>query len=291
MALYEKLHERTLDQPVLVIGLDGWIDAGAGAAAAVAHLASGRMLDVLGQFDGDALIDHRSRRPVAHIVDGVNRGLTWPRLDLRAGTDDAGHDLLLLSGPEPDLRWHEFTDAVVALASELGVRLAVGLGAFPAPVPHTHPVRLATTSPVSELAHQVGYVRGTLDVPAGVEAALEIAFETAGIPAIGLWARVPHYVAAMAYPAASAALIDGLTEVASLQLDSRELHEAAARARLQIDALVANSDEHRRLVTQLEAQAEAELQGEDGGLAGESLPSGDELAAELERFLRGEPGA
>jgi predicted ATP-grasp superfamily ATP-dependent carboligase len=227
---------------------------------------------------------------VAHIVDGVNRGLTWPRIELRAGTDDAGHDLLLLSGPEPDLRWHEFTATVVGLATELGVRLAVGLGAFPAPVPHTHPVRLATTSPLADLAHQVGYVRGTLDVPAGVEAALEIAFDAAGIPAVGLWARVPHYVAAMPYPAASAALIDGLTEVANLQLDSRELHDAASRARLQIDALVANSDEHRRLVTQLEAQAEAELQGEDGGLAGEALPSGDELAAELERFLRGEPG-
>ena len=290
MTLFHRQQERTLDQPVLVIGLDGWIDAGGGAAAAVGHLTAGRMLDVLGEFDSDALIDHRSRRPVVHIVDGVNRGLTWPRLQLRAGTDDAGHDLLLLSGPEPDLRWHEFTNTVVALASELGVRLAVGLGAFPAPVPHTHPVRLATTSTVSELAHQVGYVRGTLDVPAGVEAALEVEFETAGIPALGLWARVPHYVAAMPYPAASAALIDGLTEVASLQLDSRELHEAASRARLQIDALVANSDEHQRLVTQLEAQADAELRGDMGGLAGESLPSGDELAAELERFLRGEPG-
>lgn len=291
MELYERLHDRTVDHPVLVIGLEGWIDAGAGAAAAVAHLASGRMQDVLVRFDGDALIDHRSRRPVVHIVDGVNRGLTWPQIELRAGTDDAGRDLLLLSGPEPDLRWNEFTGAVVALAQSLGVRLVVGLGAFPAPVPHTHPVRLATTSPVAELAHQVGYVRGTLDVPAGVEAALEVAFDTAGIPAVGLWARVPHYVAAMAYPAASAALIDGLTEVASIQLGSRELHEAAARARVQIDALVANSDEHRRLVTQLEAQAETELEGEDGGLAGQSLPSGDELAAELERFLRGEHGS
>jgi predicted ATP-grasp superfamily ATP-dependent carboligase len=286
--LFERLQTSELEQPVLVVGLEGWIDAGAGAATAVAHLAKGRLDDVIVRFDGDALVDHRSRRPVAHIVDGVNEGLTWPEIELRAGRDDAGRGVLLLTGPEPDLRWHEFTGAVVGLASELGVRLMVGLGAFPAPVPHTYPVRLATTSPVAELAHRVGYVRGTLDVPAGVQAALEIALHRAGLPAVGLWARVPHYLAAMAYPAASAALLDGLTEMAGLEIDSTDLHEAASQVRTQIDALVANSAEHQRLIAQLEAQAEAE--GGADSLGGEPLPSGDELAAELEKFLRGEHG-
>ena len=290
MDLYERLHDRALERPVLIIGLDGWIDAGAGAAGAVASLLPNRMTDPLVRFDDEALVDHRSRRPVVHIVDGVNTGLTWPQIELRAGIDDGGQDLLLLVGPEPDLRWRDFTAAIVELAESMGVRLAVGLGAFPAPVPHTRPVRLATTSPVPELAQQVGYVRGTLDVPAGVEAALEIAFQEAAIPAVGLWARVPHYLSAMAYPAASAALIDGLAEVASLRLDSAALHEAATRARVQIDSLVANSEDHRRLIDQLEAQADAELGNEDGGLAGQPLPSGDELAAELQRFLRDQQG-
>ena len=86
----------------------------------------------------------------------------------------------------------------------------MGLGAFPAPVPHTRPVRLASTATTQELAAQVGFVPGTIDVPAGIHAALERGFADAGIPAVGLWARVPHYVAAMPYPAASAALLDGL---------------------------------------------------------------------------------
>jgi hypothetical protein len=286
--LYERLSNRSFDQPVLVLGMEGWIDAGVGGAAAVAALTASRETEVVARFDTDELIDHRSRRPVVRIIDGLNTGLTWPQIELRSCRDDGGHDLLFLVGPEPDLRWRAFTGAVTELAVGLGVRLVVGLGAFPAPVPHTRPVRLATTATARELAHRVGYVNGTLDVPAGIHAALEEAFAAAGVPAVGLWARVPHYVSAMPYPAASAALIDGLADVGGLLLDSHELHESAGRTRVRIDELIANSDEHREMVAQLEAQADQE-EAATAGLGGQ-IPSGDEIAAELERYLRGERG-
>jgi len=285
MPLYELENERSFDRPVLVVCLEGWIDAGVGAAAALAALLTSRSTDRIAVFDNDILLDHRSRRPIMRVVDGMNAGLTWPATELRAGTDDAGNDLLFLIGPEPDLRWRAFTADAVDLARRLGVRLAVGLGAFPAPVPHTRPVRLVTTSVVADLVHQFGYLPGTIDVPAGIHASLELGFGEAGIPALGLWARVPHYVSAMPYPAASAALIDGLVRVAGLQLESRDLHESAERTRTRIDDLIANSEEHRQLVAQLEAQADAESPH-----PGQPIPSGDEIAAELERFLRGEGG-
>ena len=284
--LYERLGTGTFDQPVLILGMEGWIDAGIGAAAAMAALLTSRETEALIRFDTDELVDHRSRRPIVRIEDGVNTGLTWPQIELRAGGDDAGRDLLFLVGPEPDLRWRAFTAAITSLAQEYSVRLVVGLGAFPAPVPHTRPVRLATTATVPELAHRVGYVNGTLDVPAGIHAALEEAFAAVGIPAVGLWARVPHYAAAMPYPAASAALIDGLVDVGGLRLDSQDLHESAARTRVRIDELIANSDEHRQMVAQLEAQ-HAQEEAAQAGLSG-GIPSGDEIAAELERYLRGE---
>jgi predicted ATP-grasp superfamily ATP-dependent carboligase len=154
-------------------------------------------------------------------------------------------------------------------------------------------VRLASTSTDPSLARKVGFIPGTLDVPAGIHASLELGLAAAGIPAVGLWARVPHYVAAMPFPAASAALIDGLADVAGLRLESRYLHESATRARTKIDELIANSDEHRQLVAQLEAQADREAAGPQEGRAGfgsQPLPSGDEIAAELERFLRDEHG-
>src|SRR5438132_8294861 len=110
----------------MVMVLEGWIDAGFGAAAAAAALMGHIPNDVVATFDADQLIDHRARRPVMHIVDGVNTNLTWPDIHLRAGQDRTGNDILMLVGPEPDMKWHAFVGEVVELATQLRVRLVVG---------------------------------------------------------------------------------------------------------------------------------------------------------------------
>lgn len=268
--------------------MEGWIDAGLGAGAAMAHLLASSTWDVVATFDTDRFLDFRDRRPVVRIADGLTEGVTWPAIELRAGSDGDGRDILVLVGPEPDMAWHGFVSSVVGLSTELGVRLVVALGAFPLSVPHTRPVRLAATATSSELAERIGVVRGAHSVPAGIHAALQEGFGTAGIPAIGLWARVPHYAAAMPYPAASAALVEGLATVAGLDLDASELHAAAALAAARIDELIASSDEHRDMVRQLEAVVDAEQA--PAPFDPSDIPSGDEIGAELERFLRGETG-
>ncbi|HUQ40695.1 MAG TPA: PAC2 family protein [Acidimicrobiales bacterium] len=274
-----------LDGPVLVLGMEGWIDAGAGGQAALAALLADVETTVVGRFDADALLDRRARRPVLRLVDGVIEGFNWPDIELRAGQDRAGHDLLVLSGPEPDFKWQRFASEVVELAVGYGVRMVCGLGAFPAPVPHTRDVRLGSTATSAALAVQVGFVAGTMDVPAGMHAVLEGAFGQAGVPAVGLWARVPHYAAAMPYPAASVALLDALRTVSGIEVDTEELQGAARLARQRIDELISNSDEHEQLVRQLEQALDSEERSPFGP---GDLPSGDEIAAELERFLRGE---
>ena len=287
--MYERHSEVALDTPVLVVAMEGWIDAGLGAGAAIAALLNQTDTQPIATFDADILLDQRARRPVVRIENGVNTGLTWPTIQLRAGKDRAGNDVLFLVGPEPDVQWRAFTRAVVQLSQQLNVRLVVGLGAFPAPVPHTRPTRLAATATAPELAAMVGFVGGIIEVPAGIAAALERGFADAGVPAVGLWARVPHYAAAMPYPAASAALIDGLRRVAGLEFDAGELTAAAAMSASQLDELIANSEEHTAMVRQLEEQIDA-AEGEQSDLDLSRLPSGDEIAAELERFLRGERG-
>ncbi|MGH2687104.1 MAG: PAC2 family protein, partial [Actinomycetota bacterium] len=149
-----------------------------------------------------------------------------------------------------------------------------------------------------ELARAFGFVHSTVDVPAGVAGAIERQCGDSGMPALGLWAQVPHYAAAMPYPAAGAALVEGLSLVAGLSLDAGPLHGAAATTRARLDALIEQNAEHQALVRQLEEQVDAASAAEpDAGetgfrLSGDSyppgmqVPSGDELAAELERFLR-----
>jgi proteasome assembly chaperone (PAC2) family protein len=281
--LYELLERPSLEEPVLIMTLEGWVDAGLGAAAALAALLGSIPTELVASFDVDTLLDHRARRPVVRIVDGINTALMWPEIQVRAGRTESGQDLLFLVGPEPDHQWRAFATAVTELAASFDARLVVGLGAFPAPVPHTRPARLASTATSVELARQVGFIPGTIDVPAGVQAALERQFAELGVPAIGLWARVPHYAAAMPYPEASAILLEGLERITGVSVDASELRAAAAATRERLDELVANSEEHSALVRQLEAQLDAESERPFG-----TIPSGDELAAELERFLREE---
>jgi proteasome assembly chaperone (PAC2) family protein len=288
-APYFEVHTTpVLKDPVLVVALEGWVDAGLGAAAAVSALLN-EPTEPLVTFDGDHFLDQRARRPIAHIVDGITADLTWPQTMLRHGHDEAGTDVLYLLGPEPDFHWREFVDAVVHLALGYGVRMVVGLGAFPAPAPHTRPVKLAATAPPgsAELVAQVGVVQGELEVPAGVLAALELGFGSVGVAAVSLWARVPHYVSAMPFPEASAALIDGLAGVANLTLDSSSLRSAADSSRRQVDDLIAGNAEHLAMVRKLEASIDA---SEGNPLGVDEVPTGEELAAELERFLRDEDG-
>ena len=281
--IYELVQRPDLDEPLMIMTLEGWVDAGLGAAAALAAIIGSVPTEVVANFDVDTLLDHRARRPVVRIVDGVNTGLMWPEIQLRSGRAENGQDLLFLVGPEPDHQWRAFATAVAELAGMFGVTQVVGLGAFPAPVPHTRPARLVATATSTELAQRVGFIPGTIDVPAGVQAALERQFAELGVPAVGLWARVPHYAAAMPYPEASVVLLEGLEHLTGVRTDTAELRTAAQSSRERLDELVANSEEHAALVHQLEAAIDSESERPLG-----VIPSGDELAAELERFLREE---
>jgi predicted ATP-grasp superfamily ATP-dependent carboligase len=281
-----------LTDPVLIVAMDGWIDAGAGAANAMSALLSSTEAETIAEFDADRLLDHRARRPVMHLVNGLITGLTWPTIELRAGNDQAGNDVLLLVGAEPDFEWQTFADAVVDLADDHECRMIVGLGAYPAPVAHTRATSLSVTTSSAELSATLhGYVRGTLDVPGGIHSVIDVVANAAGIPALGLWAQVPHYVASMPYPAASVALLEGLGEVAGLQVAQGQLPSDARATRIRLDELVAENVQHQTMVAQLEEMMDQGLGGPDDAptFGFDHLPSGDELAEELQEFLRDHP--
>ncbi len=185
------------------------------------------------------------------------------------------------------MRWKQFTEEVVSVAARLGIELVVGLGAFPAPVPHTGPCGWSRRPTNQELADLVGYLPSSIDVPAGIHASLERAFAEAGLPAVGIWARVPHYAAGMPYPTASDALLDKLNELTGIVVDTTQLKTAATTSLAQLDQLISGSSEHSNMVRQLEQQDDDEINMATA-FDLTDLPSGDEIAAELERFLRGD---
>jgi hypothetical protein len=259
--------------PTMVGAFDGWVDAGSAATAALAELAADA--PVVATFDADALFDYRARRPTLQIVDGRLAELAWPELTVRR-TTVGDRDLLILAGAEPDDRWQAFSTAVVDLAHHLGVAEWISLGSIPAAVPHTRAVPIIGTT--SEPGRLKGDVRpgpsGILRVPAAAISVLEMAMATGGIPAVGYFAQVPHYVSGP-YPGASVELLSALGRHLGVILQSGDLVDEARQLRTRLDTATALEETTRAYVERLEAMVDEER-----------LPSGDDLIGEIERFLR-----
>ncbi len=274
MPLYRLEHPLpTLDGPAILAAFDGWVDAGSAATTALAVLAEDA--HAVAVFDADAVYDFRARRPTLDIRDGRPASLEWPELILRHARHGS-RDLLLLGGPEPDFRWHALADEITELLGRLGVREWISLGSIPAAVPHARPV------PIMGTESSAGLLRGgvtpgptgLLRVPAAALSMLEMASAAAGVPAVGYFAQIPHYVTG-GYAPASVALLRAVERHLDVGLPRGDLVEEAGRLRTRLDAAVAADETTRAYVERLEAMVDEERQ-----------PAGDDLISEIERYLR-----
>jgi hypothetical protein len=262
-----------MESPSVVVALDGWVESGSAATAAASTLAQGGR--IVATFDADAIFDYRARRPTLQIIHGKPRTLEWPELTMRA-VQAGGRDILVLTGAEPDYRWHELSADIATLANHLDVAEWISLGAIPAAVPHTRPVPILGT--VSKSGLLKGDVlrgpEGVLRVPAAAISVFDIAVTKSGIPAVGYFAQTPHYVSGP-YPQASIELLRALGNHLGTVLDEGDLAEEARTIRIRLDAAAAREETTKTYVERLETLVDEAR-----------LPSGDDLISEIEQFLR-----
>jgi hypothetical protein len=271
MGLYSTYDHAELRRPLMIMSLSGWVDAGGAGTGAAKVLTTD--MDLIAEFDTDALFDYRANRPVLHLEGGEVKTVTWPSLDVRLlpGED---RDVVVFSGMEPDFGWKRLATSVAELATGLAVRRLVTLGAVPAAVPHTLPVPvLTTTSDSALLLAEDELLEGTLVVPGAAVSIITNALVDAGIPAIGYWAQVPHYVQETYHPAV-AALLRRTAQQTDLVLDLTGVDQDASDQVERLDEIVAGRPEAAAYLERLEQ------------IAGEGVPTADEIGAEVERFLR-----
>ncbi len=259
--------------PALIVALEGWVNAGNVGTEASDHIVADG--DTIATFDPDALFDYRSNRPVIDFIDGRLQQVDWPQLSLRRARYDQ-RDVLVLSGNEPDWQWKALGRSVVELASTLGIVEVVSLGGVPAATPHTYPTPLLTTASRPDLIGESEQLpEGLLRVPGAAVNIIELALTDSGIPAVGFWAQVPHYVAGPYY-AGAVALIDRVARHLGIRIELGEMVDRVAEQRQQLDASIAAQPDSRVYLERLEGMAAA--QGE--------IPSADDIAAQVERFLQ-----
>jgi proteasome assembly chaperone (PAC2) family protein len=261
-----------LRDPLLVVAITGWVDAGEAG-----ELTASTLIDQLegarsfGRYALDEIVDLQQTRPSVELVEGVTRHISWPQLDLTAGR--AERDVVVITGPEPSLRWPSFTKDLVDVATRLGATQAFTLGGMPAMVSHRRPVPVLATATAHSVAQEIGAVRADYEGPTGVQTVLQVALGEAGIPAVGLWAQIPHYVAGNPSPPAVRALLERLREYGGLQVELDDLDEEIVAYTEKVEEGLAERPDVADLVDAIEEESAEEV-------------SGDELAAEIEQFLR-----
>ncbi len=274
-----------LERPVLIAAFTGWNDAAEAASVALDTLERNWEARRFGVFDAEEFFDFQATRPQIKLTEGVTRRIEWPENTVSATAPSlqtaGGRGVVLLSGPEPNFRWRSFCAAVAELAKDLGVELVVTMGALLADVPHSRPVSVAANSQDPNLVANLGLSASRYEGPTGITGVLHRACAEGGLPSVSFWASVPHYLPAVPSAPATLALLKSLSSLLGMEVDTSELERTASAYQEQVSAAVSQDADLSAYVQMLEDRFDAQT-----GEGPRNLPSGDELARELEGFLR-----
>lgn len=280
-----------LQPGVLLLGMGGFIDAGNTQGLLVGHLLAESDARVVASFDLDQLLDYRGRRPIMVFEETRWVGYDDPSLLLYHLTDRDGQHYYLLAGPEPDYQWERMVEAVRFVLARLGITVVVTAHGIPMAVPHTRPVGLTAHATNVRLVGDRNPIFGRVQVPASFAALLEYRLGEHGQDAMGFAVHVPHYLAQADFHDGALTALNAIVDATGLNLPNDALVAAAAQNRAQIDAEVAGNGEVSAAVSALERQYDSVIESADKpnllAPPTAALPSADELAADVEQFLRG----
>ncbi|MET0297478.1 MAG: PAC2 family protein [Microbacterium sp.] len=300
MPSHGPLYERSVSAPSvpdglpLVIALTGFTDAGGAVGQIVEHFREDLEPTPLVVFTNDVLLDYRARRPIISFDQDHLSDYRPPRLEFSLAHDVLGQPFLLLAGYEPDFAWDAFSQAVLALADAYAVSTVTWVHAIPMPVPHTRPIGTTVSGTRTDLTEAHSVWQPHTQVPATAGHLLEYRFAEAGASVAGFVLLVPHYLGDTEFPAAALAALDSLTVATGLVFSGDDLRDENTDYLAKVTDQVAGSDELSRMLEGLEERYDSYMAGSTlatpiihtGG-----LPSADELAAELERFLANRPAS
>ena len=277
-----------LSKPVMICAFAGWNDGGEAATTAARTLRSQWGARRFAEVDPEEFYDFQVHRPTVRLVDGATRRTDWPTnrfSSARVGDRDA----IVFIGVEPNVRWRTYCDAILRVCTDMDVELLVTLGAFLADVPHTRPAPVSAASEDPSWLGRPGVLPARYEGPTGIVGVLNAAATRTGLPALSVWAAAPHYLPQSRNAKVALALLEALRDLTGLEIDTGEIELAARMFEREVSQAIEEDGNLADYVRRLEEAAETEGENEDD--APIEVPSGDDLAAELERYLREHDGS
>jgi predicted ATP-grasp superfamily ATP-dependent carboligase len=282
------LERPTFDRPPLICAFKGWNDGGEAASIAAQYLKDRWDAKKFAELDPEEFFDFQVTRPTVRLVEGVSRVIDWPTCEFSVASP-GNRDVALFTAAEPNVRWRTFTASIIDAARQIGSELVVTLGAFLTDVPHSRPVAVVGSASDEKTAQRLGLARSQYEGPTGIVGVVHDASLRAGLPSVSLWAAVPHYLPTAPNPKAALALVERASSLLGVPVNTEGLRKAAATWEEGVLRLVNESEELSEYVSRLEAAAD--MSSEQTRMSEEPMPSGEVIAAELERFLREQGGS
>jgi predicted ATP-grasp superfamily ATP-dependent carboligase len=271
-----------LRSPIMIIACGGWSDAGEAATGTITHLLSTvnspNEPEIIAEIDSEDYYDFQVNRPLIVVDGSMIRSLTWPGLQVFGVRNPHGeNDFVLVRGVEPSMRWRAFSSELLDLADDLEVEMVITLGSMLADTPHTRPIPVSGTGAHPEIAARLGMEVSRYEGPTGILAVIQDGCVKRGIDAIALWAAIPHYANANPSPKATLALVNGIEDFLEINLPHGTLPEFAHQWEEAVNEMVKEDSDIEEYIKTLEESKDADQINDE---------SGEELAREVERFLR-----
>ncbi len=274
-----------LRNPVMIIAFSGWNDAGEAATGAIKHLLNAwrddtytTVPELIADVEPEDFYDFQVNRPMVLVDESQILSITWPDTSVYAlSTPQFKHDLVIVKGVEPSMRWKTFTRDILDLADDLEVSLIIAIGSLLADTPHSRPITVSGSGAHPDIAKRLGVEISKYEGPTGILGIIQNGCLKRGIDAISLWAAVPHYASASPSPKASLALIGAIEDFLNIAIPSGDLLEQSDEWEKSVDELAKEDSEVAEYVKSLEESKDAA-----------DLPdvSGEMIAKEFERYLR-----
>jgi proteasome assembly chaperone (PAC2) family protein len=280
-----------LRNPVMLIAFSGWNDAAEAATGAASHILGawtdaehaindqvGVVPELIADIDPEEFYDFQVNRPIVDIDESQIRSLTWPGTQIFGlATPNFDFDFIIVRGVEPSMKWKTFTHDLLDLADDLEVQKIITLGSMLADAPHSRPITVTGSGAHPELAKRLGVEVSRYEGPTGILGVIADACLRRGLDAISLWAAIPHYASNSPSPKATLALINALEDFLEISLPQGDLHADSLEWESEVDELAREDSDVAEYVKALEESKDSALLSD---------VSGEDLARELERFLR-----